>query len=217
MNCQECPLNVSFDGNDLRKEKRSVGRKGKCIRDAIGLLRTIGERYLEKNKDLYIVFVDLEKAFDKVYPDKLMDILEKISVDWKKEETILRDILLELNDSCEQYGMKINANKTKTMVYRKKNKEGNDDMENFTLNGVQIVLSQCKNNKAPGEDGINLELFNEGWTIRNIDSQRLTAAEMKFMRRTAGYTRMDHIKNFDIMKELQIEPITEYLQKYRQN
>ncbi|KAJ4445475.1 hypothetical protein ANN_07283 [Periplaneta americana] len=32
-----------------------------------------------------------------------------------EEETILRDMLLELNDSCEQYGMKINANKTKTM------------------------------------------------------------------------------------------------------
>ncbi|KAJ4429655.1 hypothetical protein ANN_21856 [Periplaneta americana] len=57
----------------------------------------------------------------------------------------------------------------------------------------------------------------EAWTIRNIDSQRLTAAEMRFMRRTAGYTRMDHINNLDIMKELQIGPITEYLQKYRQN
>ncbi|KAJ4433869.1 hypothetical protein ANN_16182 [Periplaneta americana] len=28
------------------------------------------------------------------------------------EEMILRDMLLELNDSCEQYGMKINTNKT---------------------------------------------------------------------------------------------------------
>ncbi|KAJ4432990.1 hypothetical protein ANN_15247 [Periplaneta americana] len=57
----------------------------------------------------------------------------------------------------------------------------------------------------------------EAWTIRNIDSQRLTAAEMRFVRRTAGYTRLDHIRNFDIMKELQIEPITEYLKKYRQS
>ncbi|KAJ4445821.1 hypothetical protein ANN_12506 [Periplaneta americana] len=32
------------------------------------------------------------------------------------EEMILRDMLLELNDSCEQYGMKVNANKTKIMV-----------------------------------------------------------------------------------------------------
>ncbi|KAJ4427975.1 hypothetical protein ANN_23988 [Periplaneta americana] len=34
----------------------------------------------------------------------------------KEEEMILGDMLLELHDSCEQYGMKINANKTKTMV-----------------------------------------------------------------------------------------------------
>ncbi|KAJ4448561.1 hypothetical protein ANN_10579 [Periplaneta americana] len=37
-----------------------------------------------------------------------------------EEEMILRDMLLELNDSCEQYGMKINANKTKTMVIGRK-------------------------------------------------------------------------------------------------
>ncbi|KAJ4434231.1 hypothetical protein ANN_22779 [Periplaneta americana] len=39
-----------------------------------------------------------------------------------EEETILRDMLQELNDSCEQYGMAINAKKTKTMVIGKKNK-----------------------------------------------------------------------------------------------
>ncbi|KAJ4442775.1 hypothetical protein ANN_04367 [Periplaneta americana] len=41
-------------------------RKRKGTRDPIGLLRTIGERYLEKNKEVYIVFVGLEKAFDRV-------------------------------------------------------------------------------------------------------------------------------------------------------
>ncbi|KAJ4449015.1 hypothetical protein ANN_00409 [Periplaneta americana] len=40
-----------------------------------------------------------------------------------EEETILKDMLLELNDSCEQYGMKINANKTKTMVVARKIKK----------------------------------------------------------------------------------------------
>ncbi|KAJ4440901.1 hypothetical protein ANN_10748 [Periplaneta americana] len=42
-----------------------------------------------------------------------------------EEEMILRDrpMLLELNDSCEQYGMKVNANKTKTMVIGRKIKK----------------------------------------------------------------------------------------------
>ncbi|KAJ4447881.1 hypothetical protein ANN_09890 [Periplaneta americana] len=59
-------------------------QEGKGTRDAIGLLRTIGERYLEKNKEVYIVFVDLEKAFDRVDCNKLMRILKKIGVGWKE-------------------------------------------------------------------------------------------------------------------------------------
>ncbi|KAJ4437767.1 hypothetical protein ANN_13705 [Periplaneta americana] len=42
-----------------------------------------------------------------------------------EEEMVLRDMLLELNDSCEQYEMKINANKTKTMVIGRKIKKVN--------------------------------------------------------------------------------------------
>ncbi|KAJ4433075.1 hypothetical protein ANN_15332 [Periplaneta americana] len=41
-----------------------------------------------------------------------------------EEEMILRDMLLELNDSSGQYGMKINANQEKDHGFRKKNKEG---------------------------------------------------------------------------------------------
>ncbi|KAJ4442714.1 hypothetical protein ANN_04305 [Periplaneta americana] len=40
-----------------------------------------------------------------------------------EEEMMLRDMLLELNDSCEQYGMKINANKTKTTFIERKVKK----------------------------------------------------------------------------------------------
>ncbi|KAJ4445341.1 hypothetical protein ANN_07146 [Periplaneta americana] len=42
-----------------------------------------------------------------------------------EEEMILKEMLLELNDSCEQYGMKINENKTKTMVIGRKIKKVN--------------------------------------------------------------------------------------------
>ncbi|KAJ4430105.1 hypothetical protein ANN_22315 [Periplaneta americana] len=42
-----------------------------------------------------------------------------------EEEMILRDMLLELSDRCEQYGMKINANKTKNMAIGRKVKKLN--------------------------------------------------------------------------------------------
>jgi hypothetical protein len=44
----------------------------------------------------------------------------------------------------------------------------------------------------------------ENWTIKARDVTRVTAAEMKYMRRTARYTWTDHKTNTDIAKELNI-------------
>ena len=42
----------------------------------------------------------------------------------------------------------------------------------------------------------------ETWTIQASDARRITAAEMKYMRRTAGYTCTDYKTNAQIAKEL---------------
>jgi len=57
----------------------------------------------------------------------------------------------------------------------------------------------------------------EAWTIRKGDSSRLTACELKFMRRTAGYMKWDYKKNEDILMELKTESITEYIKYYQVN
>ncbi|KAJ4437754.1 hypothetical protein ANN_13692 [Periplaneta americana] len=55
-----------------------------------------------------------------------------------EEETILRDMLLELKDSCEQYGMKINANKTKIMIFARKMKKVNLRIVNEAIEQVDV-------------------------------------------------------------------------------
>ena len=40
-----------------------------------------------------------------------------------EDERMLKNMLMELNDRCEDYGMKININKMKTMVIRRKPKK----------------------------------------------------------------------------------------------
>jgi hypothetical protein len=47
----------------------------------------------------------------------------------------------------------------------------------------------------------------ETWTIKAGDVRRITAAEMKYMRRTAGYIWTDYKTNAQIAKELKITPI----------
>jgi hypothetical protein len=58
----------------------------------------------------------------------------------------------------------------------------------------------------------------EAWTLRRADERRLTSAEMRFMRRTvAGYTLLDRKKSEDILKELKIDPIMDFVQEYRKS
>jgi hypothetical protein len=47
----------------------------------------------------------------------------------------------------------------------------------------------------------------ETWTVKARDARRITAAEMKYMRRTAGYICTDYRTNGQIAKELKITPI----------
>jgi hypothetical protein len=55
----------------------------------------------------------------------------------------------------------------------------------------------------------------ETWTIKARDARRITAAEMKYMRRTAGYTWTDYKTNTQITKELKITPILDKLLEYK--
>jgi hypothetical protein len=57
----------------------------------------------------------------------------------------------------------------------------------------------------------------ETWTVIARDASRITAAEMKYMRRTAGYIWTDYKTNTQIAKELKITPILDKLPEYKRN
>jgi hypothetical protein len=57
----------------------------------------------------------------------------------------------------------------------------------------------------------------ETWTVKGRDARRITAAEMKYMRRTAGYTWTDYKTNTQITKELKVTPILDKLLEYKRN
>jgi len=81
------------------------------------------------------------------------------------------------------------------------------------------VLNKCLDHKKPLRQ-TTIKLYNtlplpvllygsETWTVTAKDARRITAAEMKHMRRTAGYTWTDYKTNEQIAKELKITPILE--------
>jgi len=57
----------------------------------------------------------------------------------------------------------------------------------------------------------------ETWTVKASDARRITAAEMKYMRRTAGYTWTDHRTNSQIAKELKTTPNLDKLMEYKRS
>jgi hypothetical protein len=40
---------------------------------------------------------------------------------------------------------------------------------------------------------------------------------MKFMRRTSGYTKRDLKRNEEVLKELEVEPVLDYICRYQNN
>ena len=83
--------------------------KGRGTRDAIGVMRMLCEKVLDHGKELYVCFVDYEKAFDRVNWVKMLDILKDLGVDWRdrklicelymKQEAVVR-VMDEETDSC---------------------------------------------------------------------------------------------------------------------
>ena len=57
--------NISID------EMQCSVTPGRCTTDAIFILRQLQEKYIAANKPLFLAFVDLEKAFDRV-PRKII-------------------------------------------------------------------------------------------------------------------------------------------------
>ena len=93
-------------------------RKGKVTRKAIVLLRMIIERAIEKQKDVYMCFVDFEKAFDSVRHEYMVDMLRELGVD-------KADIRLIVNLYWEQKAaVKIGNNKTRWVAIERGVRQG---------------------------------------------------------------------------------------------
>ena len=66
-------------------------KKGMGTREGIFNFRMILEKLTEKNKMIYVCFIDYKKAFDRVYHEKLIDTLKQLEVDGK-DLTLIKNL-----------------------------------------------------------------------------------------------------------------------------
>ncbi|KAJ4427509.1 hypothetical protein ANN_25157 [Periplaneta americana] len=142
----------------------------------------------------------------------------------EEEEKILRNMLLELNYNCEQYGMKMNANKTKIMVVTRKIKkvtlrilnEAVEQVNSFKYLGCTIssnMLSQeIKRRIAMAKEAFNRKrrLFcgslekelRKRLTLRRNEEKRIEAFEMWIWRRLEHVKWTDRIRNEVVLESV---------------
>ena len=66
---------------ELRYERQCGFMSGRGTTDAIFIVRQLQEKHLAANKPLYMAFVDLEKAFDRVPQDVIWWAMRKLGID----------------------------------------------------------------------------------------------------------------------------------------
>ncbi|XP_067138864.1 uncharacterized protein [Centruroides vittatus] len=136
-------------------------------------------------------------------------------------EDNLQKGLFTLNKISKQYSMKISTAKPKIQY------ESENDINNQLTKFLQI-LRIINNTLKPHlvQKHSRLKLYktlaiptllygSKIWVLKKKDIKRLQAAEMRFMRRTAGYTLLDHRRNEDILEELHMRELIEKLFTYR--
>ena len=75
--------------------EEQVGFKKDCgTRDAIFVLRVLGERSIKMQTDIHIAFIDYEKAFDRVKHEILMKDLKALGID-EKDLRLLNNLYKE--------------------------------------------------------------------------------------------------------------------------
>src|SRR5437899_2810072 len=77
-------------------------RKGCGTRDAVGVMRTLCERSLKCENEVYICFVDFEKAFDRVNWVKMFEIMKSLHIDWR-DRRLLQDLYMSKRQLCGQW------------------------------------------------------------------------------------------------------------------
>ena len=109
-------------------------RSGKSTTNAIFALNMVIERAVEKQKDLYLCFVDFEKAFDRVKHEEMARMLSQIGVDGK-------DIRLIVNLYWDQRAaVRVDNEKTEWVPIKRGVRQGcvlSPDI--FSLYGQKVI------------------------------------------------------------------------------
>ena len=140
--------------------------EGKGTSNAIFMLRMIAERMIEKQRDIYLCFIDYEKAFDRVKHTHLIQMLEDINID-KNDLNIIRKLYWS-QKAC----VRVNGEVTEYQEIRRGVRQGcvlSPDL--FSLYGEMIMrnIKDCEGIRIGGQNINNIRFADD--TVLVADSE----------------------------------------------
>ena len=96
---------VIENSNEQIGEEQSGFRKGRSCTDQIFVLRQMCEKMREKKKNIYVAFMDLEKAYDRVDREAMWEVMRIYGIGGR----VLRGIMSFYNEgrACVRVGQKV--------------------------------------------------------------------------------------------------------------
>ncbi|XP_057537347.1 uncharacterized protein LOC130815034 [Amaranthus tricolor] len=176
--------------------------------EAIHLLRRFMEKYRERKKDLYLVFIDLEKAYDNIPRSIVWDTLKNRG-DHTKEEANSK--LEAWREALEGKGLRISHTKTE---YLRCNFSGTNLIGEPKWRVATGVLCDKKfPRRLKGKFyrvAIRSALLygTKCFPVKKVFEQRMKVTEMRMLRWMYGNTIMDRIRNQEFRKKLGVAPLS---------
>ncbi|KAK3532766.1 hypothetical protein QTP86_028145 [Hemibagrus guttatus] len=181
----------------------------KSTTDAIFALRILMEKYRDGQRELHCVFVDLEKAYDRVPREELWYCMRKSGVAEKYEEyrEQVEENLERWRFVLERRGMKVSRSKTEYMCVNEREgsgtvrgKEASAGRVEWVEKGVGVLCDRKISARIKGKVYRTVVraamLYGlETVSLRKRQESELEVAEMKMLRFSLAVTRLDRIRN----------------------
>ena len=153
--------------NAIAEEQYGFKRDCGC-RNAIFVLRMLGERCIEMQKDLYLCFIDYEKAFDSVEHETLFTVLENSGIDGK-DLRLLQDLYWK-----QEAAIRINGTIGKWIKIRKGARQGcGMSPDFFNLYGEEIIklIKDLEGVRLGGRNVNNLRFADDATLIADSEEK----------------------------------------------
>jgi hypothetical protein len=136
----------------------------KGTRNAIFILRMLGERAIEMQQDLYLCFIDYQKAFDNVKHDELFEVLEEVDLDGK-DIRLLRNLYWK-----QKATIKIDGELSKWIIIKKGTRQGcviSPDLYNLYSERIMKKLEGLEGFRVGGVNINNLRYADDTTLLAN--------------------------------------------------